>query len=65
VDEPCRVTPQEIYPKVQSGETLLVCAYDDDAKFQRLRLEGAISLPAFKSLVPSLPKNREIVFYCA
>ncbi|MFA4902622.1 MAG: hypothetical protein WC600_07735 [Desulfobaccales bacterium] len=65
MDEPRRVTPQEIYPKVQSGETLLVCAYDDDAKFRRLRLEGAISLPEFKSLVPSLPKNGEIVFYCA
>jgi hypothetical protein len=65
VDEPRRVTPQEIHPKVQSGETLLVCAYDDDAKFRRLRLEGAISLPELKSLLPSLPKDREIVFYCA
>jgi hypothetical protein len=50
---------------VQSGETLLVCAYDNDAKFRRLRLEGAISLSEFKSHFPSLPKDREIVFYCA
>jgi hypothetical protein len=63
--EPHRVTPQEIYPKVQSGEALLVCAYDDDAKFQRLRLHGAISLTDFKSRLPILPKDREIVFYCA
>jgi rhodanese-related sulfurtransferase len=65
VAEPRRVTPQEIYPKVQSGETTLVCAYNDDAKFRRLRLEGAISLAEFNSLVPTLPKDREIVFYCA
>ena len=65
MDEPRRVTPQEIYPRVQSGETPLVCAYDDDAKFQRLRLEGAISLAEFKSRLPTLPKDREIVFYCA
>ncbi len=65
MDEPRRVTPQEIYPRVQSGETLLVCAYDNDAKFQRLRLKGAISLAEFKSRLPALPKDREIVFYCA
>ena len=65
MDEPRRVTPQEIYPKVQSGETLLVCAYDDEAKFRRLRLEGAISLTEFKSRLRTLPKDREIVFYCA
>lgn len=65
MDEPRRVTPQTTYPKVQSGETLLVCAYDDDAKFRQNRLEGAISLSKFKSLLPTLPKDREIVFYCA
>jgi rhodanese-related sulfurtransferase len=63
--EPRRVTPQEIYPKVQSGQTLLVCAYDDDAKFRRQRLKGAISLAEFQSRLASLPKDREIVFYCA
>jgi rhodanese-related sulfurtransferase len=60
-----RVTPEEIYPKLRSGAALLVCAYDDEAKFKRLRLEGAISLEEFKSLRPTLPQDREIVFYCA
>jgi hypothetical protein len=63
--KPRRVTPEEIYPRVQSGETLLVCAYDDDAKFQRLRLKGAMSFADFKSRLATLPKDREIVFYCA
>lgn len=63
--EPPRVTPAEIYPRVQSGETLLVCAYDNDAKFRQFHLKGAISLAEFQALRPTLPKDREIVFYCA
>jgi rhodanese-related sulfurtransferase len=60
-----RITPEELYPKLRSGEALLVCAYDDDAKFRAFRLKGAISLAEFKALRPALPKDREIVFYCA
>jgi rhodanese-related sulfurtransferase len=60
-----RVTPEELYPKLRSGEALLVCAYEDDAKFRALRLAGAISLAEFQALRPTLPKDREIVFYCA
>lgn len=65
MDEVPRITPEEISPKLRSGEALLVCAYDDEAKFQRLRIEGSISLEEFKSLQPTLPQDREIVFYCA
>jgi rhodanese-related sulfurtransferase len=65
MDEPRRVTPKDIYPKVQSGETLLVCAYDDEAKCRRLHLQGAISLTELKPRLPNLPKDQEIVFYCA
>jgi len=49
---------------MQSGRgTLLVCAYEDEAKFKRARLEGAISLQSLQSRLPSLPKETEIVFY--
>jgi rhodanese-related sulfurtransferase len=65
MNEVPRVTPEEIYPKLRSGEALLVCAYDADAKFRRNQLEGAIPLAEFKTLRPSLPRDREIVFYCA
>jgi hypothetical protein len=64
MSEPRRVTPEEIYPRVHSGEALLVCAYDDGNKFRRFQLAGAISLAEFKSRLPALPLNREIVFYC-
>ncbi len=65
MSEPLRITPAEVFPKVKTGETLLICAYDNDAKFRQLRLEGAISLAEFRSLLPGLSKEREIVFYCA
>jgi len=60
-----RVRPQEIYEKLKSGKALLVCAYDDDGKFRQMQLEGAMSLREFKSKLPSLSKDQEIVFYCA
>ena len=60
-----RVDPEEIYPKLRSGEALLVCAYDSDDRFREVHLEGAMSLEEFKSLRFTLPRDREIVFYCA
>ena len=63
--EPKRVGPEEVYQKLQSGTAILVCAYEDDAKFKKLQLQGAISLNEFKSKLPSLAKEQEIVFYCA
>jgi hypothetical protein len=65
MNEPPRVTPAEIYPKVKSGAALLVCAYESDAKFRQLALEGAIPFSELESRLATLPKDREIVFYCA
>lgn len=62
---PLRVAPQEVRERVQSGDALLVCAYDDDSKFQRVPLDGAIPLSEFKSKISALPKDQEIYFYCA
>ncbi len=61
--EPERVTPEEAYNKLKSGKALLVCAYEDEMRFKSMRLEGAISLSEFKSKLPSLAKDQEIVFY--
>jgi hypothetical protein len=60
-----RVSPEEVYPRVKSGDSLLVCAYDSEETFLTMRLEGAISLKEFKNKVSVLPKNQEIIFYCA
>ena len=61
--EPERVSPGEVHQKLKKGIILLVCAYEDEAKFKMMQLEGAISFNEFKSRLPSLPKDQEIVFY--
>lgn len=61
--EPERITPEEVYEKLKSGKVLLVCAYEDEAKFEKMHLQGAISFNEFKSNLPSLAKDQEIVFY--
>ena len=61
--DPVRVTPEEIYEKLKSGKVILVCAYEDETKFKKMQLEGAISFNEFKSKLPSFAKDQEIVFY--
>ena len=51
--------------KATAGQALLVCAYEDDAKCRKGRLEGSIPFARFEALVPSLPTSKEIIFYCA
>jgi hypothetical protein len=63
VTEPKRITPEEVHQKLEAGKVLLVCAYEDESKFRKMRLQGAISFNEFKSKIPSLPKDQEIVFY--
>ncbi len=65
MEEPIRISPEEVRRKVTSGSALLVCAYDDEEKYKRVHLEGAISLTEFKSRLSALPKDHEIIFYCA
>ena len=64
MSEPERVTAKEVYDRLKSGKVLLVCAYEDEERFKKLQLEGAISFNTFRSKLPSLSKDQEIVFYC-
>jgi hypothetical protein len=60
-----RITPEETHQKLKSGDAVLVCAYDSEERFRNLQLAGAISLHEFRTKLPSLSKDQEIVFYCA
>ncbi|MCI0626660.1 MAG: rhodanese-like domain-containing protein [Acidobacteria bacterium] len=61
-----RINPKEAYEHLESGSgSMLVCAYDDEEKFEQNHLKGAISLREFEAQADSLPKDREIIFYCA
>jgi rhodanese-related sulfurtransferase len=65
MEEVLRIPPEQARPKVMNGEALLVCAYEDPAKFRSMRLEGAISVQEFRERLSSLGKEKEIVFFCA
>ena len=60
-----RISAEEARRKGQSGQTLLVCAYEDEAKCAAMTLEGAIAWGELQHGLPSLPKDREIILYCA
>jgi rhodanese-related sulfurtransferase len=60
-----RITPQEARARVRAGQALLVCAYEDPARFAGLHLEGAISIQEFRDRRSTLPRDQEIIFYCA
>jgi len=64
-DEVLRMPPDEVRSRVQAGEALLVCAYEDDAKYAGLKLEGSISMHELQKRLPTLPAGQELVFYCA
>ncbi len=65
MSEVSRLSASEVREGVLAGTTMLVCAYDDDAKFERFRLEGGIPLSKFKQDLSGLDKTTRIVFYCA
>ena len=60
-----RISATKAWEGVQSGNILLVCAYDSDEKFSAHHLEGGISLSEFKTRLSGLNKDQELVYYCA
>jgi hypothetical protein len=60
-----RITAEEARRRVVGGQALLVCAYEDEAHCDRIRLEGAISFRDFQARADALPKDQELIFYCA
>jgi uncharacterized protein (TIGR02284 family) len=59
-----RIPVREARERVQSGRAMLICAYDSQEKFEQNQLEGAMSLPAFESKLPSISKDADLIFYC-
>jgi hypothetical protein len=56
-----RITVKQAREKAQ--QALLVCAYENEAKYRIFNLDGSISLADFRSRLDSLPKTQEIIFY--
>jgi rhodanese-related sulfurtransferase len=60
-----RISPQEAHQHLESSDAMLVCAYDSPQEFERNHLEGATSLNEFQGSAESMPRDREVIFYCA
>ncbi len=60
-----QISAKEAYERVASGKALLVCAYRDEEACRKVQLEGSISLTRLESKRAGLPKDQEIIFYCA
>ena len=60
-----RISPELTHEHVQSGKAFLACAYDSEEKFRDNHLEGAMSFADFEARKKSIPKDKEIIFYCA
>ena len=63
--EVSRISVQEARQEVTSGRAMLVCAYEQEEKCNQVALEGAVSLSQFQERLPSLPKEQEVIFFCA
>jgi hypothetical protein len=63
-DNAPRISPQEAREHMRSG-ALLICAYDDDEKCRSNHLEGALTFNEFRAQRDALPRDRELIFYCA
>jgi hypothetical protein len=59
-----RVSVEEARREAQAGRALLVCAYDD-AKCARVPLQGATTLSELSQRAASLPRDQQLIFYCA
>jgi hypothetical protein len=58
-----RISPKEARDKIQSGEAILVCSYED-LKCKDILLDGAILRSEFEGRLGELSKDQEIIFYC-
>jgi len=63
--EATRIDPRETRKKIESGEALLVCAYDDEEKCSQMHLEGAMHMPELEEKLSEIPREKELIFYCA
>jgi len=65
MSEISRISVQEARREMASGRALLVCAYEEEEKCNQVALEGSISLTRFQQRLPSLPREQELIFFCA
>jgi hypothetical protein len=62
-DDVARIDVEDARRAVEAGRALLVCAYPDETKCTSIRLAGSLTLSELA--MRDIPKDRELIFYCA
>jgi bifunctional DNA-binding transcriptional regulator/antitoxin component of YhaV-PrlF toxin-antitoxin module len=60
-----RISAGDARRRVAEGRAVLVCAYEDEERCRRLKLERAHTLRELEAGMSTLSRDQEIVFYCA
>ena len=60
-----RISAEQALHDVNEKGTLLICGYDVEEKWENARVPGAINYLQFKAQSHDLPKESELIFYCA
>ena len=63
--EAIRIDAREVHQRVSSGKAFFVCGYEEDEKYESLRLQMSMPYSEFSKKVSGLAKDQEIIFYCA
>ncbi len=58
-----RISAQEARRRAESGQALLVCAYDDEQKCRDAGVTGSLTHRDFLAQLASIPRTREIIFF--
>ena len=60
-----RTPPEEAFEEVSAQEALVVCAYEDEEKCHAHHIAGSLTLEDLERMLPSVPRDKKIIFYCA
>jgi hypothetical protein len=60
-----RIDPQAAGVHLRSSNALLVCAYDSAEKCRANPIDGAIDFAELEARAAALPRDQELIFYCA
>lgn len=60
-----KISARQARQDLERNGALLVCGYDDPAKWEQYRVPGAESFMDFHGHAEQTPKDQEVMFYCA
>jgi len=59
------ISAPDAFRELQNSDALLINSYDSDEKWNLTQVPGAINFMDYKARRADLPKETELIFYCA